>query len=152
MRWSSPVAAVGWWAGGGGEAAIGAAGQLPAPFVDGPMVGPADQREVPQVGRATVDPVPQVMGVTPGQRAFAAREDTTSVPDGQGAVLGRGYHPGRPPQVQGLAGRPTQGRGEQGHGGPQPPLQPYRRAGVEVGARVEVGGQPLASPWSAPWP
>ena len=60
---SSPVAAVGWrvrgvvsggtrvsWLGwGGAELAVGAAGQLPAALVDGPMVGPAEQGEVVQV-------------------------------------------------------------------------------------------------------
>ena len=71
-------------------------------------MGPAEQREVREVGGAAVDPVPQMMGVTPGQRPLTAREDTAAVPDGQGGPLGRLHHPGAAADVQGPAGGPAQ--------------------------------------------
>jgi hypothetical protein len=107
-----------------------------------PVMGPADQGQVPQVSRATVEPVPQMMGLAPGQRPITVREDTAAVPDRQGGALGRGDDPGATPKVQGLAGGATQDRGEQGHGRPQPPLQVLDHAGgvagVEVAAVVVV--------------
>ena len=39
--------AVAWLAEGGREAAVGAAGQLPAPLMDRPMMRPAHQGQVP---------------------------------------------------------------------------------------------------------
>src|SRR4029450_12762885 len=55
----------GW--GGGGEAAGGFADQLPAALMDGPVKGPADQGQVVQVGGATIQPMPHMMGFAPGQ-------------------------------------------------------------------------------------
>ena len=78
--------------GGGGVAvslAVGAAGQPPAALMDGAVVGSAEQGEVGQVGRAAVEPVPQVVGFAPGQRAGTVGEDTAAVADGQGACVGR---------------------------------------------------------------
>jgi hypothetical protein len=116
---SASVATVAWWAGGGREAAVGAAGQLPAPLMHGPMMGPAQQGQVRQVGGAAVDPVPQMMGVAPGKRPVAVGEDAAAVAHGQGVALGRRDDPGAAAKVQRLAGRPTQGRRQQRHGRPQ---------------------------------
>jgi hypothetical protein len=104
MRWS------------GAEPPIGAADQAPATLMDGPMVGPAQQGQVREVGRATIDPVLQMMRVTPGQGPLTAREDTAAVADGQGGPLGGVDDPGGPADVQGLTGRPAQHRRQQGHG------------------------------------
>ena len=41
-----------WW--GGGELAVGSADEPPAARVDGPVMGPADQGQVGQVGGATI--------------------------------------------------------------------------------------------------
>src|SRR5215216_6184127 len=79
--------------GGGGEPAVGAAGQLPAALMDAPVMGSADQGQVVQLGGAAVDPVPQMMGVTPGQGTVTVGEDTTLVADGEGVALGRGDDP-----------------------------------------------------------
>ena len=49
---------MGW---GGGQPAIWVAGQLPAAVMDGPMMGPAQQDQVGQVGRAAVQPMPEMM-------------------------------------------------------------------------------------------
>jgi hypothetical protein len=55
---------MGW---GGGQPAVGAAGQPPAALMDRAVVGPAHQGQVSEVGGAAMQPVPQMMGlVTPG--------------------------------------------------------------------------------------
>jgi hypothetical protein len=133
------VSSVGW---GGGEAAIWSAGQVPAAFVDGPVMGPAQQRQVGQVGGAAVDPVVEVVGVAPAQGAVAAGEHTATVADGQGAGLGGVDDPGGPAEVQGLAGGAAQGWGQQGHGSPQLHLE-SRRAGWVVGRRGRFWGRRL---------
>jgi hypothetical protein len=69
-----------WW--GGGQPPIRSAGQLPAALMDRPMMGPADQGQVGQVGRAAVDPVAQMVGFAPAQGAGTAGEDTATVADG----------------------------------------------------------------------
>jgi hypothetical protein len=103
----------------GGEAPVGAADQLPAALMDRPMMRPAQQGQIGQVGRATIGPVPQMMGVAPGQRPITAWEDTAPVADGQGGPLGWGHDPGGSADLQGLTGRAPQDRGEMGGGGPQ---------------------------------
>jgi hypothetical protein len=149
-------------AGAGREPPIGAADQLPAALMDGPVMGPTDHGQVPQVVRAAIDPVPQMMGVTPGQGPITAREDTAPIPHGQGGPLGGLDDPGRPPDLQRLGGRPTQGRGQQGGRGPQLLLQPGRVAGVGVGGEARVGTRswvmapsgpalPPAGCWSWRW-
>ncbi len=108
-----PVGPVGW---GGGEPAIGLAGQPPAALMDRPMMGPAHQGQVGQIGRATMQPVPQMMGLTPGQGPLTAREHTATVTDGQGGPLGGLNDPGGPADLQRL------GRGHRpGPGATAPP-------------------------------
>jgi hypothetical protein len=125
------------WA--GGEAPIRPADQPPAPLMHGPMMRAAEQGQVRQVGGATIYPVVKMMRVTPAQRPITTREHTATVPYRQGGPLGRLHDPGGPAHVQGLAGGPTQDRGEQGHGRPQPPLKSRRLAGVGVDAGVVDG-------------
>ena len=72
----------------GGELSVGMAGQLPAALMDRSMVGSAEQGQVGQIGRAAMEPVAQVVGLAPGQRAGAVGEDTAAVADGQGGALG----------------------------------------------------------------
>ena len=82
------VSSTGW---SGGEPPIGAAGQLPALLMHRSMVGAADQGQVGQVGGAAIDPVPQMMGLAPGQGAGTVGEDTAAVADSQGGALSRLY-------------------------------------------------------------
>ena len=103
---------------GGGEATVGAAGQPPATFVDGPVVDPAQQGQVGQVGGAAVEPVAQVVGFAPGQGAVTVGEDTAAVADGQGVALGGLDDPAGPADLQRLGRCPTQRRWQQGQGGP----------------------------------
>jgi hypothetical protein len=99
----SSVGSLGW---GGGQAPVGGAGGVPAAVMDGPMVRSAQEQQVGQVGGAAIQPVPQMMSLTPGQRAVAAREDTAAVADGQGGSLGGLDDPGGPAGVQGWLGAP----------------------------------------------
>jgi hypothetical protein len=126
------VSSVGW---GGGEGAVGGAGEWPAALVDRPMVGPAQQGQVGQVGRAAVQPVAQVVGLAPGQGPAAAGEATAAVADGQGGALGGAGDPAAAADLQGLGGGSAQDRGEQGRCGPQPGCQVLVVAGAIV-ARV----------------
>ena len=92
---------------GGGEAAVGLAGQPPAALMDRSMVGSAQQGQVGQVGGAAVEPVAQMMGFAPGQRPVTVGEDTAAVADGQGGPLGGLDDPGGPPDLQWLGGGPA---------------------------------------------
>ena len=83
----------------------------------GPMMGPADQGQVVQVGGAAIEPMPDMVGFTPGQGAAATGEDTAAVPHGQGAALGRADDPGAAAEVQGPGGGAAQDRGELGQHG-----------------------------------
>ena len=47
------------------------------------MVGAADHGEVREVGGAAVDPVPEMVGVAPGQGPVAVGEDAAAVADGR---------------------------------------------------------------------
>jgi hypothetical protein len=79
--------------------------------MDGPVMGPAEEGEIPEVGGAAVDPVPQMMGVAPAQGPITAWEDTATVAHGQGGPLGWLDDPGATADVQGLARGAAQGRG-----------------------------------------
>jgi hypothetical protein len=92
-------------------------------------MGPAQEREVVQVGRAAVQPVPQMMSLTPFQGPITAREDTATVAHGQGGALGGGDDPGGASEVQGLGGGSTQDRGQQG----RRQLEPARQTQVVIG-------------------
>src|SRR5215213_135041 len=102
------VLSIGW---GGGELAVGAADEPPAALMDGPMMGPADQGQVVQVGGATIQPMPHMMTLTPGQGTGTAGEDTAAVADGQGLALGGSDDSGGAAEVQGAAGGAAQDRG-----------------------------------------
>ena len=88
-----------------------------------------------------------MMALAPGQGPFTAWEDTTAVADGQGHALGGLDDPGGPADVQGLAGGPAQGRGQQGQGGPQPFLEPLRSVRVRVPARFVVRAWVIVGAW-----
>src|SRR5215211_7247753 len=83
---SSPV---GWLGRGGGQPAVGAAAQPPAALMDGPVMGPAPQGQIGQVGGAAIQPMLEVVGVAPGKGPVAGGKDTALVTHGQGGVLGR---------------------------------------------------------------
>jgi hypothetical protein len=100
--------------------------------MDPPVMRPAQQGQVQEVGGAAIDPMPQMMRVAAGQGPLAAREDATAVAHGQGGPLGGMDDPGRAANLQRLAGRPTQLRGQQDQGLAEPVLEPYRLTGVGV--------------------
>jgi hypothetical protein len=100
---------VGW---GGGQPSVGLVLELPAALMHGPMMGSAHQDQVVQVGGAAIQPVLDVVGLAPGQGAVTAGEDTAAVAHGQGGPLGGLDDSGGPADVQGLAGGPTQDRGQ----------------------------------------
>jgi hypothetical protein len=106
--------------------------------MDRPMMGPAEQGQVGQIGGATIEPVHQMMGFAPGQGAVTVGEDTAAVPHGQGNPLGGLDDPAGPPHIQRLAGRSAQHRGQQGRGQPQPVGQAL--AAASVVATVVVDG------------
>src|SRR5215218_6497659 len=121
---------VGW---GGGQPPVGLVLELPAALMDRPMMGSAHQDQVVQVGRAAIQPVDQMMGLTPGKGTITAGEDTAAVAHGQGGPLGGLDDPGGPADVQGLAGGPTQDRGQPPGRGPELVGQACLAVGV-VGA------------------
>jgi hypothetical protein len=86
----SPVGRMGSVAWGGGEPPIGPAGQLPAPLMDRPMMRPAEQGQIGQVGGAAVQPVDQMVALAPGQRPIAVGEHTAPRRAPRGRCVGRG--------------------------------------------------------------
>jgi hypothetical protein len=96
-------------------------------------MGAAYQDQVVQVGGAAVQPVDQMMGVTPGQGPLAVGEHTAPVAHRQGDPLGAGHDPAGPPDLQRLAGGTPEGPGQAGCRGPQPARQPPGAAGVPGG-------------------
>jgi hypothetical protein len=103
------VCSLGW---GGGQPPVGLSLESPAPLMHRPMMSPAHQGQVGQVGRAAMEPVLEMVGLTPAQGPVTAREDTATVAHGQSGALGGLDDPGGPPHVQRLAGCPTQDRRE----------------------------------------
>jgi hypothetical protein len=97
---------------GGGQPAVRLSGEPPAALVHGSVVSSAEQGQVGQVGGAAMEPVAQMMGLTPGQGTGAVGEDTAAVTHGQGAALGGLDDPGGPADFQRLGRGPTQDRGQ----------------------------------------
>jgi hypothetical protein len=60
---------VGWH---GGQAAVGVSLESPAALMDRPMMSPTHQGQSGQIGRAALQPMPQMMGLTPAQRPSTA--------------------------------------------------------------------------------
>jgi hypothetical protein len=75
--------------------------------MDGPMMGPAQQDQVVQVGGAAIQPVLEMVGFTPGQGPITAGEDTAAVTHGQGGPLGGLDDSGGAADVQGLGRGPA---------------------------------------------
>jgi hypothetical protein len=71
---------------GGGEPPIRRAGQLPAGFVDGPMMGPTEQGQVGEVGGAAVQPADQMMPFAP-QASGRVQSGTTQPPSRAARVV-----------------------------------------------------------------
>src|SRR5215475_3034874 len=103
-----------------GPCSVWAAGELPSSFVDGAVVGPAEQGQVVQVGKAAVGPVGEVVGVGPGGWAVAAGEDAAAVAHDQCGAQ-RGWDgAGAPADVQRLAGAVGDDPGDPGVAGDPP--------------------------------
>src|SRR5829696_9116095 len=97
-----------------------------------------------------MEPVPQMVGLAPGQGPFTVGEDTAPVPDGQGGALAGLDDPGGPADLQRLGRGPTQDRGQQGHGGLEPGRQPVGPA--PLGSWGWGGGAPLGWwGWGGGW-
>jgi hypothetical protein len=125
---------------GGGEPPVGAAGQLPTPLMDRPMMGPAHQGQIRQVGGATIQPMDQVVALAPGKRPGAVGDHTAAVAHGQGHALGGADDAGGAAQVHRVAGGAAQDRGQPGQGG----LESVRQAALAtavagLGAVVAAG-------------
>jgi hypothetical protein len=139
------------------ELAVGPAGQLPAALMDRPMMGPAHQGQIRQIGGAAVQPVDQMMGLTPGQGPLAVGEHTAAVAHGQGAALGRGDDPAGPAQVQGWLGAPPRTGGNRAATAwsrsakpPSPPQSSWERWPPGSWPWWPPGWWPLASwPWAS---
>ena len=116
---------------GGGQPPIRVSGQPPAALMDRPMMGPAHQDQIGQVGRATMGPVAEMMGLTPARGPLAARDRTAAVADHQGGPLGSGHDPAGPAHRQRLGRATPKDRRE-------PP-----------GRRPQLGGQPATTPQAA---
>ena len=97
---------------GGGEAPVGVAVQPPAALMHRAMMGPAEQGQIGQVGGATMEPVPEMMGFAPGRGPLAAGHRTAAVTHHQGGPLGGRDDPGGAAELQGLGGAATKGWGE----------------------------------------
>ena len=120
--------------------------QLPAALMDRPVVGSAQQGEVGQVGGAAMEPVAEVVGFAPGQGPLAVGEDTAAVAHGQGGALGGVDDSGGPPDLQGLGGGASQGRGQQpswrpGAARPGPGSGSGPGWGCQVGLDAGVAGR-----------
>ena len=101
-----------WW--GGGEPAVGVAGEPPPALMHRPMMGPAHQRQVLKVGGAAMEPVAQMVGFAPGRGSVAAGHRAAAVADHQGGPLGGGDDPGGPADLQRLGRGTPKGRGKPG--------------------------------------
>ena len=130
-----------WW--GGGQPAVGVAGQPPAALMDRPMVGSAQQGQVGQVGGAAVEPVAQMVGLAPGRGPVAAGHRTAAVADDQGGALGGGDDPAGPADLQRLGGGAPKGRGEPG----RRRLEPGRQAGLVAGSWATGGRRRGSGGW-----
>jgi hypothetical protein len=131
----------------GGQPPVGLSLPPPAALVDRPMMGPPHQHQVGQVGGAAVQPGPQTMGLTPGQRPSTAGDHTAAVAHGQGGALGGLHDPGGPDAAGGRPGGP----GAAGCGasrrwrGPGRRGRPRRPRGRARGAGGLPGGRPAAA-------
>src|SRR5690606_15379244 len=74
-------------------------------LVDEDVVASAVQAEVVEIGGSAVDPVDDVMAVTPFRRPFAARPGAAAVADGEGTHLGRCHRAGGAAHFEGHAFR-----------------------------------------------
>jgi hypothetical protein len=120
---------------GGGQAPIRVAVKPPAPLMHRPMMGPAHQGQVRQVGGAAMEPVDQMMGFAPARGPITASDGAATVADDQGVALGGVHDPGGAAHLQRLGRGPTQGRGQQ----PRCHLELGRQAGIIVGVVVVAG-------------
>jgi hypothetical protein len=78
----------GWWVEAG--VSVGADVDVPAVVVHDPVVVPAEEHQVRQLGGAAVGPEPDVVGVAPAGWAAAAGERAAAVADDEGASGGLG--------------------------------------------------------------
>src|SRR5215813_271795 len=88
--------------GGHAHRAAGVASQPPSAFVKGPMTAPAHEDEVAEARLAALDPVLEVMGISPPGRAPAAWELAVAISQHQRLAQRRRDHPGRPAHAQNL--------------------------------------------------
>jgi hypothetical protein len=102
--------------------------------MDRPMMGPAQQDQVGQVGRAAVQPGDQMVGLAPGKGPLATGDHAAAVADREGGALGGLDDPGGAAHIQRLAGGATEDRGQQGGGGLEPGGQAVVAAGLAVAA------------------
>ena len=133
---------------GGGQPAIGVAGQPPAALMDRPVMGPAHQRQVGQVGGAAMEPVDQMVGLAPGRgRSQPATAQPPSRTTRAARWAAETTRLARPPPAAG-SGHP-QGPGKPGRRRPEPGRQAAIAAGFVAGSCWPVGMEP--SWWLVGW-
>jgi len=64
------------------------------------MVGAAEKHKILEGRLAAIRPMHEMVSVSPGRRAVAAREPTAAIADHQGATNCSGHRPGRPADRQ----------------------------------------------------
>jgi hypothetical protein len=69
-----------------------------------PVMSPAEQNQVAELGLPSVQPVATVMAVAPGRRPVAAGKAAMAVPHDQGSSDRRGDGSGSPSHIEGLRG------------------------------------------------
>ena len=87
-----------------------------------------------------MEPVAQMVGLTPGRGPLAAGHRTAAVADDQGGPLGGGDDPAGAADLQRLGRGAAKGRGEPGRRHPQPGRQAVIAAGVRGGLGWSVAG------------
>ena len=122
-----------------GDLDVGVPGHLPAHLVDAAVMLVAELDEVAQVGRAVLDPVPDVMHV--GELGVrATRETAPLVPPPDLNPLGVTRIAPRPPEIEALPSRPVGGDEHLGVAGePAGDLSRDRAQHVEFGTAFASG-------------
>jgi hypothetical protein len=133
------------WA--GGQPTVRARGQPPPALMHRPMVSPAQQRQIRQIGGAAVQPVPEMVGLAPGQGPGAAGEHTAAVAHRRGDTLGGLHDPGGAADLQRLGGAPPRTGGSIAAVARSRPPCPW----VRLGSRVAGWSWAWGPGWSVRW-
>jgi hypothetical protein len=140
----------------GGMAVSCPAGRGSAALLHGPVMSPAQQGQIRQIGGATIQPVPEMVALAPGQGPVTVGEDPAAVADREGAALGgvttrlarprsRGW-PGAPPRLGGSTVRAARSRSAS----PSSARVEGRRSRLAAGLGLVSGGTADQDPGQGP--